>query len=523
MSMNHLLHHCFEHDYQNKAKNIAVIEEQGREFLYSDLNEMANYYCGILSGLSESKNAIGTQLIGVMSYINGKGISILLGILKSGNAYVPLDFLSPPDRLKKIIMNARIKIIIVQDLLVDKIYDIVTELSIHLIVLDDSSINKAEMKSCLSLSDYHDGHNVLREDLAYILHTSGSTGNPKGIMLTHQNARTFVDWMHKAFQLTSDDIVMSRSPLNFDLSVFDIFNTLLAGASILCFDWSRERAGSKHAAYVKLLEEKRATILYTTPSTLICLMHKGDLGKQPNALRTVMYAGEPFPVAKLKEFSILHPSTKLANIYGPTETNIITYFWIEEIKDDWKSVPLGRVIDDTEILIVNKDQSKICEVNEVGELWCRGGSVTIGYLGEEALTKKCLIKSPFHSYPVYYWRTGDYGYLDDDGNLQYKGRKDHTIKLKGYRVELGEIESALAEISTLSEVCVIPENKPSPKLLCFYSTKNNRDIETKQLNSHMKKSLPEYMIPKSYFYYEELPKTSSGKVDRMRLIGSISS
>ena len=161
-------------------------------------------------------------------------------------------------------------------------------------------------------------------------------------MLTHQNARTFVDWMQKTFKLTSEDIVISRSPLNFDLSVFDIFNTLLAGASILCFDRGKERKINKHAAYVKLLEEQRATFLYTTPSTLICLMHNGGLGKQKNHLRTVMYAGEPFPITKLKEFSTLHPDTRLANIYGPTETNIITYFWIEKIDDEWKSVPLGK-------------------------------------------------------------------------------------------------------------------------------------------------------------------------------------
>ena len=518
--MNHLLHHCFENDLEKKYGSIAVIEEDGREATYEELNKIASYYEGILSDYFKKEGAIGTCLVGIISYINTESIAALLGILKSGNAYVPLDFLSPPDRIKKIIIKANIKTVVIQDTLLSKFHDFFAECYINLIILNSSSSKKIKIQDYPTLNKRNKCHKILRENLAYVLHSSGSTGTPKGIMLTHQNARTFVDWMQKTFNLTREDIVISRSPLNFDLSVFDIFTTLLAGASILCFDWGKERKINKHVAYVKLLEEKRATFLYTTPSTLICLMHNGELGKQKNHLRTVMYAGEPFPVAKLKEFSILHPDTRVANIYGPTETNIITYFWIDKINDEWKSVPLGKVIDDTEIIVVNNSQKKICNTNETGELWCRGGSVTIGYLGEEGLTQKHRIKSPFHSYPVYYWRTGDYGYLDNNGNLQYKGRKDHIIKLKGYRIELGEIEASLTELSVISEACVVYINKPQPRLLCFYSTKSNYDINHELIDLHLKKTLPKYMIPEMYFYYYELPKTSSGKIDRMLLTRS---
>lgn len=521
--MNYLLHHCLEYNLNKKRNNIAVIEEDGRETTYDDLNTMANYYSGIMSDCVKQENTVGACLIGIISHINSESIAALLGILKSGNTYVPLDFLSPPDRIKKIIIKANIKIIIVQETLLKKFRDFFVEYGINVIALNGVATQKKHIQDYSSSFKNNNYENILRENLAYILHTSGSTGTPKGIMLTHQNARTFVDWMQKTFELNSDDIVISRSPLNFDLSVFDIFNTLLAGATILCFDWDKERRGNKHTAYVRLLEEKRATILYTTPSTFICLMHNGGLGKKKNHLRTVMYAGEPFPVSKLKEFSLLHPTIKLANIYGPTETNIITYFWIEKINDNWKSVPLGKVVDDTEIIIVNDSRNKICKTNEIGELWCRGGSVTIGYFGEEDLTQQHRIKSPFHSYPVYYWRTGDYGYLDNNNNLRYIGRKDHIIKLKGYRIELGEIESTLTELTVISEVCVVYVTKPQPQLLCFYSTKSYHDINQELLILHLNKTLPKYMIPEFYFYYDELPKTSSGKIDRMQLTRSYES
>jgi non-ribosomal peptide synthetase component F len=153
-----------------------------------------------------------------------------------------------------------------------------------------------------------------------------------------------------------------------------------------------------------------------------------------------MYAGEPFPVPQLKKLMDLLPQTKFANIYGPTETNIITYYWIDPIVEGQTTIPLGEVVDDTEILVVSDDAKRVCEPNELGELWCRGGTVTLGYMGMPEKTKELLVQSPFHPYPCTFCRTGDFGFRDGKGMLHYRGRKDHMIKVKGYRIELGEIE-----------------------------------------------------------------------------------
>jgi acyl-coenzyme A synthetase/AMP-(fatty) acid ligase len=368
--------------------------------------------------------------------------------------------------------------------------------------------------------------NQVCDDLVYVLHSSGSTGVPKGIMMTHRNARTFVDWMQKEFKLTNNDVVMSRSPFKFDLSVFDIFNTFKAGAKLVCYDWNFKRDESeKHESYVNLIESQKATVLYATPSTFISLMNRGNLKNKKLYLRTIMYAGEPFPVPQLRILKEILPNTKIANIYGPTETNIITYYWIDNIPEDLTSIPLGQEVDDTEIIIVSDDSKRICQPLECGELWCRGGTVTLGYLGMQEKTDECLVQSPFHSYPAKFWRTGDYGYRDQAGILYYKGRRDHIIKVKGFRIELGEIECALAQFKDIDEFCVVavPDEKYGNRLYCFYSSIENKIINQEELIKFLQEKIPSYMIPFKFFQQNVLPKTSSGKIDRIMLTESIKS
>lgn len=338
-------------------------------------------------------------------------------------------------------------------------------------------------------------------------------------MLSHRNALTFVRWMQKEFQITPQDRVISRAPLKFDLSVFDIFNTLSAGATLICFDWDKERVkNNKHKDYVHLIESERATIIYTTPSTLMALMEKGDLFVKENSLRTIMYAGEPFPITKLQKLHEIAPKTKIANIYGPTETNIITYHWVNNGDFESNSIPLGIEVDDTEILVVTENGQNICQPDETGEIWCRGGTVTLGYLNQPELTAKSLVRSPFHAYPAFFWRTGDYAFRDLKGILHYKGRRDHIYKVNGYRIEIGEIEDVIAKIDSIHESCVVVRKEQENNIIvCHYSLKQGACFDflgvKKILNAH----LQSFKIPHQFVYHTELPKTSSDKVDRTLL------
>jgi acyl-coenzyme A synthetase/AMP-(fatty) acid ligase len=267
------------------------------------------------------------------------------------------------------------------------------------------------------------------------------------------------------------------------------------------------------------MERHGATVLYTTPSTFIVLMNRGGLAEAGLQLREVMYAGEPFPTPSLRRLQQALPRTRIANIYGPTETNIITYYWIDELPADDSSVPLGYVVDDTEILVVNEAGDKLCEPNELGELWCRGGTVTLGYLGSPEKTKECLIKSPFHPYPAYFWRTGDYGFRDEQNLLHYRGRKDHMVKVKGFRIELGEIEAALAKMDSLDEfvVVAVPDEKYANRLYCYYVPLPGYAVDDEAISVFLASKVPEYMVPYRFICRSVLPKTSSGKIDRVAL------
>ncbi len=405
-----------------------VVMEGGRAVSYAALNDLSNRFANTFAPLKDRITA--KPFIGIMAPVHIESIAAVLGALKIGCAYVPLDESSPTERLEKIVNNTKLDILCVDSHLYEQHAALIANAHIGKVVLLNSDVEITRTPKTVLFADVQAAGNAeppelnqVCDDLAYILHSSGSTGVPKGIMLTHRNARTFTDWMQKEFKLTPADVVASRAPFKFDLSVFDIFNTFLAGAKLVCFDWNRERAGeSKHADYVSLLADEGATMLYTTPSTFISLLNRGGLAEAELKLRTVMYAGEPFPPAQLRKVMEALPGVGVANIYGPTETNIITYYWVNEppVGDD--PIPLGAVVEDTEIIVVSEDRSRICGDGELGELWCRGGTVTLGYLGMDEKTRDSLVKSPFHPYPAYFWRTGDFGFRDSGGVLHYRGR-----------------------------------------------------------------------------------------------------
>lgn len=526
--MRYLLHDVFLKSVKNFPDRIAIFTEGGDTITYRDLNALSNKFANYLKIL---KTDLGRQpFVGILSSVQINSIAAVIGTLKVGCAYVPLDEYSPPERLVSILENTGLDIVVMDPVWFVKFMELLGQRTLKKVIL----LNDAEVpvhRKVISFSEVLKTLDVeppllnqVSDDLAYILHSSGSTGTPKGIMLTHRNARTFVDWMQLEFKLTNRDVVMSRAPFKFDLSVWDIFNTFNAGAKLVCFDWNKTRPEeNKHSDYVNLMKEQDATVIYTTPSTLIALMNRGGLADANLQLRELMYAGEPFPTPQLRRLQKAIPKTRIANIYGPTETNIITFYWIDEIPKDDSPVPLGHVVEDTDIRVVSEDGTRECASNELGELWCRGGTVTLGYLGMKEKTEKCLVDSPFHKYPAKYWRTGDYGYRDEAGLLHYRGRKDHMVKVKGYRIEIGEIESFLAKNDKLDEFCVVavPDEKYGNRLYCYYSALKSKSLGKEELKNFLLTKLPEYMIPFDFFERETLPKTSSGKIDRVGLVSEI--
>ncbi len=500
-----MLHHVFDQSLAKSPHAPAVMHENGVVFSYQEIDALARHYA---QKLAQHPSLITRPYVGVLSSVQASSIACLLAILRMGLAYVPLDDTSPPDRLALIQARTQMPVIFCEERLSAQ----------HLSLLQSTSalsLGTYQTPPTPELQDHPTPfHPEVLSNLAYILHSSGSTGVPKGIMLTHHNARTFVDWMHKEFQPTSLDIFMARAPLKFDLSVWDIFNAFKAGACVACFDNTPQRS---HKAYVDFMRAVKATFLYTTPSTLRALLHHGAL--ENLSLKTVMYAGEPFTPAHLKTVMEALPGVPFANIYGPTETNIITYHWIQKPPQTLDPIPLGRVVDDTEILVVDPDTHTVCSIGELGELWCRGGTVTLGYLGDLEKTAQALAQSPILPYPALMWRTGDFGFLDKDGLLHYRGRRDHCVKVLGHRIELGEIESVLSQLSDL-EVAVItahPHEKLGHWLKAHYKRKPSSSLTEQDLQAHLRAKLPPSMQPHEWVEIADIPYTSSGKIDRIRL------
>ena len=555
--MSRLLHGVLEEGLQLGGERIALTEEGGLQLSYAGLEALSNQYAHALLTLKPSPIR-SRPYLGVLSPVHAHSLAACLGILKLGGAYVPLDEQSPPARLRQILQSAGLEVVAVDANLLARYQGLLEEVP-HLIVLGEERVSGCSAQAPPSL-------NQVSDDLAYLLHSSGSTGVPKGIMLTHRNARTFVDWMHTEFQMSAQDVVMSRAPLKFDLSVFDLFNSLKAGARLVCFDWNRVRSREeRHRDYVRLMREQGASVLYTTPSTFTALLNHGGLEEGVESLRQLMYAGEPFQPAGARRLMRALPQARLANIYGPTETNIITCYWLERPPQDGQPIPLGREVVDTEILVVEElpapgssqpppeeepsplssDQQGLtqsephssrsregetgesepssrfreCETEEVGELWCRGGTVSLGYLGLPEQSARALVQSPFHPYPAWFWRTGDYGFRDRQGLLHYRGRRDHMVKVRGFRIELGEIEAALSRLPQLAEAVIVARPHPEygSRLYCFYALREGEQLEEGELLAALQERLPAYMLPYRALRLDFLPHTSSGKPDRVEL------
>jgi amino acid adenylation domain-containing protein len=358
---------------------------------------------------------------------------------------------------------------------------------------------------------------AIDSDLAYILYTSGSTGIPKGVMLTHRNALTFVEWCAEQIGVASTDRLSNHAPLHFDLSVFDLYVAALGGATVVLVP---EQAAYFGASLADLINEEHITVWYSVPSALRLLTKvTPEPGAYPS-LRTVVFAGEVYPTPSLRVLRRLIPSVDLWNLYGPTETNVCTYFKVDDLPDDDRTIPIGRGCENTDVFAVAPD-GRLAGVGEEGELYVRGATVMKGYWGRPDKTVEVLIPNPLRdSPPDLVYRTGDLVRLRPDGNYDFLGRRDHQIKSRGYRIELGEIEAALAAHPALDEsmAVAVPHEEWGTAIVAWVTPRDGREVSPTEVRRHVAGRLPRYMVPAVVQVLDALPKTSTGKIDRPQLL-----
>lgn len=515
---NYLLFQSISSYAEMKPEHVAI-RFSGQNLTYGNLELRSNNLARILldQGLQRGER------VGI--YMN-KGLEsavAMYGIMKAGGAYVPLDPFAPVSRIGFVIKDCNIRHLILKPAKLDSLSQILADDAPveHVIGIDKQENFHVNCVSWdeINLSDNKiPDLNLTEQDLAYILYTSGSTGVPKGIMHTHRSGLSFAEWGAKTYGLTRDDCISNHAPLHFDLSTFDFFASAIAGATTVIVP---EAFAKFPANMAKFIEDEKISIWYSVPFALIQMMQNGKLDSRDcSTLRWILFAGEVFPTKHLRQLMSMLPGVKFSNLYGPTETNVCTYYHVNTLPEDTdETIPIGKPCANIEDLVVDLDDN-VVSPGGVGELLIRGGVVMKGYWGQPEKNKSSFYRRPvFHQFDDVFYRTGDLVQLDRNGDYRYFGRKDRQIKTRGYRVELDEIEVALLAHSGVEEAAVypIPDGQGSNLIMSSVISKQERSINESELVEFISKRLPPYAIPVKVDIVSDFPRTSTGKIDRRKL------
>jgi amino acid adenylation domain-containing protein len=517
--MAYLLHQLLTRSAESYPEKAAV-SAGGCVLTYRELDEQSNRLAHLLRARGVRKG----DRVGIFSPKAVESIVAMLGISKAGGVYVPMDTQQPAQRAAYLIENCAMKGVITNGQLLQALEPALNAPLGFAIVMGDIPANTdwCPTVSWQSLAEFPasevPGCDQTTLDLAYILYTSGSTGRPKGVMISHQNALTFVYWCAGIFKIQPEDRLSNHAPLHFDLSVFDIYNALEAGATVCMVPPEIAAFPSSLANWIDAHE---ITVWYSVPSALILLiLHAHAKFAALRRLRILLFAGEVFPMKYLRQLADLLPDVELYNLYGPTETNVCTYYRVDRsLLLAQERLPIGRACANTEVFAVT-DHNKIAQVGETGELYVRGPGVTCGYWGDAEKTRKMLAPNAFQPhFEEKAYRTGDLVKLLDDGNYDFLGRIDSMIKSRGYRIELGEIEAALLSHPGVREASAIPlpDQEIGARIKAVIAVHDGMEVTPAALLQHCSSRIPKYMLPEFIEFRDVLPKTSTGKIDRVKL------
>ncbi len=447
----------------------------------------------------------------------------LYGIMKAGGAYVPLDPFAPIGRVAFVLRDCGIRHLVSKDAKLEALRQVFSEgCSVEFLLgvsaQDDLPAHCTPWEEIYSMPPQPLEIQLTEQDLAYILYTSGSTGVPKGIMHTHRSGLSFAEWAADTYGLTGEDRLSNHAPLHFDLSTFDFFAGAVAGATTVIVP---EALTKFPADMSRLMQTERITVWYSVPFALIQLMQHGALASRDlSALRWILFAGEVFPTKHLRQLMAMLPGVRFSNLYGPTETNVCTYYHVTSLPPDSdEPIPIGKACANVEALVLDLDDKPVAP-GEVGELLIRGGVVMKGYWGQPEKTAQGFYRRPaFGYFEDIFYRTGDLVQLDADGNFRYLGRKDRQIKTRGYRVELDEVEVALLSHPYVQEAAAypVPDGQGSNLIEAAVIVRSGSVLDEGDLVAHISGRLPPYAIPVNILVVADFPRTSTGKINRREL------
>jgi amino acid adenylation domain-containing protein len=512
------LHEYFIRSVHDAPDRVAIVEPSVGRVTYRELDLISDRVRDRLSAMGVRRG----DRVGISMRKSIDTVAVMYGILKTGAAYVPVDSTAPVARSAYILAHCGVTVVVVEARLQNELRAELSVLGVtpqFLVV----AVAQAMLPLCATL-DHEDSifpappaESEINApgDVAYILYTSGSTGKPKGVTLTHENAVSFVDWCSEVFQPTSEDRFSSHAPFHFDLSILDVHVAFKHGATLVLVG---EDIGKDPVRLAPLIADERITIWYSAPSILALLAQFGNLRAfDYSSLRLALFAGEVFPVKHLRALTKLWPAPRYFNLYGPTETNVCTYFEVELPVPEERTVPypigavcshlLGRVVDDGGATVDSGGE---------GELVIAGRGVMRGYWNLPDQTAKSFIVDRDGKA---WYRTGDVVVEASPGSYVYRGRRDRMVKRRGYRVELGEIEAGLYKHPSIKEAAVIAtaDEEAGVTITAFLSAGAEKPLSLIALKRFCSQNLPLYMIPDRFSWRDALPKTSTDKIDYQRL------
>ncbi len=493
---------------KNKEK-IAIIEEE-KQCTYNKLLENSKK---VGSGIYKYVRPRMPAAVLMEKGINA--IYSFFGSIYAGGFYTLLNPELPETRLKKIIEITKTNVIITDN----NNYELALKITGE---KDSSNVKILKIEDLLNenideekLKEIRD--NALDIDPLYANFTSGSTGEPKGVVVSHRSVIDFINIFTEKFNINENDIIGNQAPFDFDVSVKDIYSSIKTGATLVIVPKKLFSAPAQLLDYI--CENKVTTLIWAVSALCLITTFHGLDYKVPTSVNKILFSGEVMPLKHIKQWIEHLPDATFVNLYGPTEiTCNCAYHIIDKNLPYEGQIPIGKHFDNEEILLLDENNKLIVEAGKTGEICVRGTALALGYYNNQEQTNKSFVQNPLNnSYIEMIYKTGDLGYLGEDGNLYFAGRKDFQIKHMGHRIELEEIELEIQKIDKIERVCSIYNHEKS-KLYAFYIG----DIDKKELREALSNKLPIFMIPNVIRKIEEFPLTKNGKIDRKLLTQNVS-
>ncbi|MBN1140290.1 MAG: amino acid adenylation domain-containing protein [Deltaproteobacteria bacterium] len=515
----YLLHQLLTESSRIHAERPAVI--QGANFLtYAELDRQSDQLASCLAGLGVAPG----DRVGILLHKAPEAVVAIYGILKLGGIYVPLDHLAPPARLAGILDRCDITALITSSSLAGKILaEPLAAARLRSLILASGEPFSSEGKVCRSWNDVMAAPSLPPETgptadgrPAYILHTSGSTGIPKGVVISHLNALTFVRMAADFFAISSEDRLASHAPFHFDLSVFDLFTAAARGAAVVLVP---ETLGIFPPRLAEFIDRERITVWNSVASVIALLAEHGRLERCAfDPLRLVLFSGDVLSAKHLRKAMERMPKTAFYNLYGQTEANSSTFHRVNSLPADdrWK-IPIGRPFPNFEVHVLDDHNQPVRESGATGELYVGGATVALGYWRDPEKTSASFVENGLHPWPGRLYRTGDLVRFNEQGELVFLGRRDRQIKSRGYRIMIDEIDLTLLSHPQVREAAAvdIPDELLGARILGFVH--GAAEITEAELLDFCSQCLPPYMVPERIIFVANFPRTATGKIDRRSL------